>query len=50
MTPEQIDLVESTLAEASPQIFEALCATLDCDWGELWRVDPLANVLRCTQT
>src|SRR5205814_4942892 len=40
----------SSLAEAGPRIFEALCSTLDFDWGELWRVDPAANVLRCTQT
>jgi len=40
----------SSVAEASPRIFEALCATLDCDWAELWRIDSTANVLRCTQT
>jgi GAF domain-containing protein len=39
----------STLAEASPKIFRAICENLGCDWGELWRVDPAANVLRCTQ-
>ena len=39
----------STLAEASPKIFQALCEHLGYDWGELWRVDPEANVLRCTQ-
>jgi signal transduction histidine kinase len=40
----------STVAEASPKIFRALCETLGCDWGELWRAVPSANVLRCTQT
>src|ERR1043166_3644193 len=40
----------STLAEASPKIFQAICENLGCDWGELWRVDPAAQVLRCTQT
>jgi PAS domain S-box-containing protein len=40
----------STVAEAGPKIFQALCKVLECDWGELWRVDPSANVLRCTQT
>jgi signal transduction histidine kinase len=40
----------SSLAEASPRIFEALCATLGGDWAELWRVDAVANRLRCTQT
>lgn len=39
----------STLAEASPKIFKALCDHLGYDWGELWRVDPDADVLRCTQ-
>jgi len=39
----------STLAEASPEIFRAICQNLGCDWGELWRVDPVAHVLRCTQ-
>jgi PAS domain S-box-containing protein len=39
----------STLAEASPKIFRAICENLGCDWGELWRVDPIAQVLRCTQ-
>jgi signal transduction histidine kinase len=39
----------STLAEASPRIFEALCSLLGADWAELWRVDPVANRLRCTQ-
>jgi signal transduction histidine kinase len=40
----------STVTEASPKIFRALCETLGCDWGELWRVAPSANVLRCAQT
>jgi len=39
----------TTLAEASPRVFKALCETIGCDWGELWRVDPPRNVLRCTQ-
>jgi signal transduction histidine kinase len=40
----------STLSEATPKIFQAICESLGCDWGELWRVDPAANRLRCTQT
>lgn len=40
----------STVAEASPKIFRALCETLGCDWGELWRMIPSANVLRCIRT
>jgi signal transduction histidine kinase len=39
----------STLAEASPKIFHAICENLGCDWGELWRLDPVAQVMRCTQ-
>ena len=44
-------LAESyTLAEAGPKIFRAICENLGGDWGELWTVDPVANVLRCAQT
>ena len=44
-------LAESyTLAEAGPKIFRAICENLGGDWGELWTVDPTANVLRCAQT
>ncbi len=44
-------LAESyTLAEAGPKIFRAICENLGCDWGELWSVDPAAQVLRCAQT
>ena len=39
----------STMAEASSRIFQAICENLGCDWGELWRVDPSARVLHCTQ-
>jgi PAS domain S-box-containing protein len=39
----------SRLAEASPKIFRAICENLGCDWGELWRVDPAVNALRCAQ-
>ncbi len=40
----------STVVEAMPKVFQAICETLGCDWGELWRVDPDANALCCTQT
>ncbi|HUI06898.1 MAG TPA: GAF domain-containing protein [Verrucomicrobiae bacterium] len=44
-------LAESyTLDEAGPKIFRAICENLGCDWGELWSVDPAAQVLRCAQT
>jgi signal transduction histidine kinase len=43
-------LAESTtMTEASSKIFQAICENLGCDWGELWRVDPSAGVLHCTQ-
>lgn len=40
----------STLAEASPRVFRAICENLGCDWGELWRVDTAVQGMRCTQT
>ncbi len=39
----------STLTEASPMIFRAVCENLGGDWGELWSVDPSTRVLRCIQ-
>jgi PAS domain S-box-containing protein len=39
----------STLAEASPRIFQAIYENLSGDWGELWRVDTAANVVRCVE-
>jgi len=49
------DLAESgTLAEASPKILQAICASLEWDQGEVWSVlwnaDSQANVLRCVGT
>ena len=40
----------STVAEASPKIFRALCESFGCDWAELWRVSPEEDLLRCAQT
>jgi PAS domain S-box-containing protein len=40
----------STVAEAAPKIFEAICQSLGCDWSELWRVDADSNLMRCAQT
>ena len=36
-----------SLAEASVEILEALCTSMECDLGELWQVDRDAKVLRC---
>jgi PAS domain S-box-containing protein len=39
-----------TLVEATPKILEAVCTSLDLDFGSIWRVDRQANVLRCVET
>jgi PAS domain S-box-containing protein len=36
-----------SLTEAIEQILQALCQSLDWKWGELWRFDGAAQVLRC---
>ncbi|MDO9301303.1 MAG: PAS domain S-box protein, partial [Anaerolineales bacterium] len=48
-------LAESaTLAEAAPQLLEAICESLDWDhaevWSILWSANSQANALRCTGT
>ena len=40
----------ASLAEASPRILREICEGLDWEVGEIWHVDPAANVLRCVQT
>jgi PAS domain S-box-containing protein len=35
------------LGEASGKIVQAICESVGWDFGDLWRVDPTANVLRC---
>ncbi len=41
-------LAESaTLAEAMPRILQAICETLGWEFGEIWRADAAAGVLRC---
>ncbi|MBW4614431.1 MAG: response regulator [Desmonostoc vinosum HA7617-LM4] len=37
----------STIAEATPQILQALCESLEWDLSEIWMLDCQANVLRC---
>ena len=39
----------STVTEAAPKIFEAICESFGCDWSELWRVDVDAHRLRCAE-
>src|SRR5262249_20394565 len=36
-----------SLAEAAPGILREVCEGLRWDFGALWRVDPLAKVMRC---
>ena len=36
------------IAESAQKILQAACFTLDWDVGVLWQVDPVANVLRCS--
>lgn len=38
-----------SLAEAAPQILEAICRSLDWDMGAIWYVDRRAAVLRCVE-
>ena len=41
-------LAESnTLDEATPKLLEAVCGSLDFDFGALWTVDTSSEVLRC---
>ncbi len=40
----------ATLDEATPLILQAICSSLGWEVGELWSVDPQANVLRCVET
>jgi len=39
----------SSVTEAVPAIFRAICESLGCDWGELWRVDMAVSALSCAQ-
>jgi PAS domain S-box-containing protein len=39
-----------TLVEATPKILEAVCTSLNLDFGSIWRVDREANALRCVAT
>lgn len=35
------------LGEASRKIVQAICESVGWDFGDMWRVDPAANLLRC---
>jgi PAS domain S-box-containing protein len=38
------------LGDASKKIVQAICESMQWDFGGLWRVDPAANLLRCVDT
>ena len=39
-----------TVAEAGPRILQAVCASLEWDFGSLWLIDTTANQLHCVNT
>ena len=39
-----------TAAAGIPRILQAICESLDWDYGAVWRVDSHANVLRCFES
>ena len=41
--------VSATLSDAAPKILQAVCESLDWDFGALWRVDRNANALGCVE-
>ena len=44
-------LAESaTLTDATPRMLNAICEGLGWEFGALWRIDPVASVLRCAGT
>jgi PAS domain S-box-containing protein len=42
----QVLATSTALDEATPQILQAICASLECDVGELWSADPEAQSLQ----
>jgi serine phosphatase RsbU (regulator of sigma subunit) len=41
--------VSDRLGDAAPKIIQAICESLDWDFGEIWVLDRNANVLRCVE-
>lgn len=39
----------TTVAEATPKILQEMCECLGWDLGAVWRIDPKAGVLRCSE-
>lgn len=43
-------LVEASIIfDSEPRILQAICTSLGWDIGILWRIDPIVNMLRCTE-
>jgi PAS domain S-box-containing protein len=40
----------ASMAEGAPQVLQTICEQLDCEYGEIWRIDREANVLICRET
>jgi signal transduction histidine kinase/CheY-like chemotaxis protein/HPt (histidine-containing phosphotransfer) domain-containing protein len=38
-----------SLADATPKVLQAICESLDWEYGSLWNVDPEPDVLRCIE-
>jgi PAS domain S-box-containing protein len=39
----------ASIAEAVPRVLQTICEQLDCEYGEIWRINREANVLNCVE-
>jgi PAS domain S-box-containing protein len=39
----------ASMAEALPRVLQTICEQLDCEYGEIWRINREANVLTCVE-
>jgi PAS domain S-box-containing protein len=39
-----------SVADAMPRVLQTICEQLDCEYGEIWRIDREVNVLTCVET
>ncbi|PPS41426.1 PAS domain S-box protein [Chroococcidiopsis sp. TS-821] len=46
----QVLAESATLSIAAPKILQAICESVEWDFGELWSVDSQTSTLRCVQT
>jgi PAS domain S-box-containing protein len=40
----------ASMVEAVPRVLQTICEQLDCEYGEIWRINREANVLTCVET